>query len=404
MPAPHDGARQRRRHDPAPIDYVPSKEDAMLNPKDEADLSEAIAGVKGPLAIIGGGTRRLGNPVQGEALTTSGLSGISLYEPGALTLVAKAGTPVAEVEAALAAEGQMLPFEPMDHRALQGSEGEPTIGGVVAANVSGPRRVQAGACRDSLIGVRFVDGGGTIVKNGGRVMKNVTGYDLVKLLAGSYGSLGVLSEVSFKVLPKPDSVVSVVVRGLDGQGAIAAMSTALGSPFGVSGAAHARGETRLRLEGLEASVKYRAGEVRNLLSDLGEAEIEEGAATEDRWRALRDASCFAGKATVWRVSIKASDAAAMVEALTGQFDCEAFFDWGGGLVWIGAEDGNADLHAALQNFVGQTGGHATLVKGPEELRAAVPVFQPEVAALAKLSEGLRSKFDPRGILNPGVMG
>ncbi len=171
----------------------------MLKPESEEQLAEMVRGANGPLSVRGGGTRHM--PGDGEALTTSGLTGITLYEPGALTLVALAGTPMAVVEKALAKEGQRLPFEPMDHRALLGTKGTPTIGGAVAMNVSGPRRVQAGACRDSLIGVRFVDGEGTVIKNGGRVMKNVTGYDLVKLMAGARGSLGVLSEVSFKVLP-----------------------------------------------------------------------------------------------------------------------------------------------------------------------------------------------------------
>jgi len=236
----------------------------VRNPVTEAELSEIVGSATGPLRIEGGGTRTIGRPVDGAVLSTAGMSGIALYEPGALTIVAQAGTPLADVEAALAAEGQRLPFEPMDHRPLLGTTGESTIGGVVAANVSGPRRIQAGACRDSLIGVRFVDGTGTVIKNGGRVMKNVTGYDLVKLMAGCWGTLGVLSEVAFKVLPAPEAAAAIMIDGPSDLQAVEAMATALGSPFEVTGAAHlpAHGRTMLRIEGVAASTRSTSGVVR----------------------------------------------------------------------------------------------------------------------------------------------
>ena len=202
----------------------PTSEDEL------ADLIRNAAARRRPLAIRGGGTRGIGAPVEGEPLLTAGLTGITLYEPGALTLVAKAGTPLAEVEAALAAEGQRLPFEPWDGRALSGANGAPTVGGMVAVNASGSRRIQAGACRDSMIGVRFVDGTGAIVKNGGRVMKNVTGLDLVKLMAGSHGTLGVLTEVGFKVLPASETIATLVFEGLDAARAVEAMTAATATP------------------------------------------------------------------------------------------------------------------------------------------------------------------------------
>jgi len=367
-----------------------------MAPANEAELAEAIRAAGGPLRLVGGGTRPVGRPVAGGVLSTAKLSGVRLYEPGALTLVAGAGTPLAEVEAALAAEGQQLPFEPMDHRGLLATEGEPTIGGVVAANASGPRRVQAGACRDSLIGVRFVDGSGQVIRNGGRVMKNVTGYDLVKLMAGSWGTLGVLSEVAFKVLPTPATAATLVLEGLAPEAAVAAMAAALGSPYEVNGAAHLPdGRTILRLEGFEASVTYRAGALAGHLRAFGEAGRIEGGESAAVWAGVRDVAAFQRVAgDVWRVSARPSDAPGLAAKAGGT----ALYDWGGGLLWLLVAEGT-DLRAALGPFA----GHATLVRASEAVRAKIAPFHPQPAPVATLSMGLRQRFDPRGVLNPGLM-
>ncbi len=381
----------------------------MLSPANEIELSEAVAGATGPLRIVGGGTRSIGAAGAGEVLSLAEISGITLYEPGALTLVARSGTPLAEIEAALAAERQRLPFEPAQMGALLGRDGVSTIGGVVAANASGPRRFQAGACRDSLIGVRFVDGTGTVLKNGGRVMKNVTGYDLVKLMSGSWGTLGVLSEVAFKVLPKLDGATVIVRGALD---ALAVMTRAVTSPFEISGAASVPGEgVFLRLEGLETSVSYRVARVSALMGDLGEVEVvEDPAASERLWTRLRDVTDFAGgSAAVWRVSMKPSDLMERLMPALASADLEMQFDWAGGLAWVRLREGASDariveMHKALQaGVVTHGGGHATLYKAPETVLRAVSVFQPDAPGVAALSRGLRQRFDPRGILNRGLM-
>jgi glycolate oxidase FAD binding subunit len=358
----------------------------------EAELVEAIQGAAGPLSLRGGNTRGMAGP--GAALSLAGLRGINLYEPGALTLVAQAGTPVAEIETALAAEGQRLAFEPMDHRALMGTTEEPTIGGVFAANVSGPRRLAVGAARDFLLGVRFVDGQGNVIKNGGRVMKNVTGYDLVKLLAGSRGTLGALTEVSLKVLPEPETSATLVLSDLDDPTAIAAMAKAMRSPFEVTAAAHdpAQRRTYLRLEGFEASVTYRIGRLKGLLSATGAA-LESLAAEQSitLWRDLRDVAAFHGApGDVWRVHCRPTEAS----ALAAKAGAEAhLYDWAGGLIWLRLAPGT-DLRARL----GLYDGHATLLRA-DQAAQALPRQEPEAPGVARLTAGLRAKFDPRGIFN-----
>ena len=357
-----------------------------LRPGSEEDLAEAIRSASGPLVIRGGGTRGIGM-ASGDLLDTGGLTGIKLYEPGALTLVAGAGTPLVEVEVLLAGASQRLAFEPPDLLALLGREGLSTIGGVAAANASGPRRVQGGAARDHLMGLRFVDGRGEILKNGGRVMKNVTGLDLVKLLAGSQGTLGVITEVSLKVQAIPEA--EATLRRMQSEAeAVVSMILALGSPFDVSGAAHLGGETLIRVEGMAGSVAYRLAQLQARLGPGWEVAAESAAL----WRQVRDVTPFADRpGAVWRCILRPSDAARFAAALPG---AEAIFDWGGGLVWLLTEE-TTEIRQALAPF----GGHATLMRG-----ASAAAFPPEAAPVAALSKGLREKFDPRGILNRGLMG
>lgn len=382
----------------------------VFSPLDE----EAVAGIvadaymaKTPLEVKGAGSKAgLGNPTNcAGTLSLAGLSGISVYEPGALTLVAKAGTSLAEVENALASEGQRLAFEPMDYGGLLGTNAAPTIGGTVAINNSGPRRIQAGACRDSLIGVRFVNGEGHVVKNGGRVMKNVTGLDLVKLMCGSYGTLGVLTEVAFKVLPANEREATLVLSGVDVRDGIRAMSAALGSPFEVTGAAYFPeadlGQTALRVEGFSRQVEYRLGKLKELLG--GDTTVLEGVAHDALWQRVRCLSDFAGDDPVWKISVRPSDAPALVTELRGQLEAQVLLDWGGGLVWAQVPAGKDGGAGNIRALTAAVGGHATLIRGSSALRAAIEVFQPTHPRLADISRQLRHQFDPAGILNPGLM-
>jgi glycolate oxidase FAD binding subunit len=364
-----------------------------MRPATESELAEIMRGAHGPLSIRGGGTRGL-RPVAGEVLETGGLSGVRLYEPGALTLVVGAGTPLSEIAATLATERQRLAFEVPDLRGLLGRDGASTIGGVVAANASGPRRMQVGACRDNLIGVRLVDGAGAIIKNGGRVMKNVTGYDLVKLMAGAQGTLGVLTEVSFKLQAVPEAEATVVLPIADAGTAVGLMSRALGSPYDLSGVAY-DGRVLLRLEGMSGSVGYRSAALQRLVG----GDIVMGPDSAAIWAGIRDVMAFHGcDGAIWRVSVKPTDGPAVVVGLTAGTDY--VMDWGGGLVWLRVpEEGEAGA-TQLRALVTRLGGHATLIRGPSHVVA----FHPEPAPVAALTRALRAQFDPRCILNPGLMG
>jgi glycolate oxidase FAD binding subunit len=380
-------------------------------PADERELAAVIAEAaarRTPLAVHGGNTRRgLGRPVQaGADVTTAALSGITLYAPSELILSARAGTPLSEVEEALAAHRQRLAFEPMDHRALYGTAGEPTIGGVVAANVSGPRRVLAGAARDALIGLRAVNGKGEVVRAGGRVMKNVTGYDLVKFLAGSFGTLAVLSEVTFKLAPAPESEVTLLLSGLDPARAVAAMLAALATPFEVSGAAHIPGggemapRTLLRLEGFAAALPDRTERLARLLAPYGPVDRLDAPASQAEWRGIRDAQALAPAADdeVWRLDIRASEAPAAVAKLRATGVERMLLDWGGALLWFATDRIDP---GEVRAIAAAAGGHGMLARAARSTPAGAEAMAPLSPALMALSRRAKAVFDPGGILNPG---
>ena len=389
----------------------------LFTPGTEAEAAQLVADLaltKKPVTIQGGATRAgFGRPNQTEAtISTARLTGITLHEPAELVISARGGTTVAEVEATLASKGQMLPFEPMDHRTLFGTTGEPSIGGVVAGNHSGPRRIQAGACRDSLIGVRIVNGRGEAIKSGGRVMKNVTGLDLAKLVTGSWGTLGLLTEVTFKVLPRPERALTLLIKNLPDERAVAALSAALGSPFEPSAAAHLPAglsrpipRTILRLEGFSASLEYRIGQLRSLLASFGELIVLEGEDSSGLWRGIRDCEFLAEPmdAAIWRISTAPTRAPAMTAAIAAAVPgARWFYDWGGGLVWLAVPASDNAASATVRAAVASSGGHATLVRAPRELRASIDVFQP-LGPLAGITGGIKTSFDPAGIFEPGRM-
>ena len=391
---------------------------AIEAPADEQGIIDAVADAasrREPLSVEGRGTK-LGmlRPVQAaRTLSTRNLVGITLYSPQELIVSARAGTPIPELERTLADAGQGLVAEPPDLSALLGTLGPSSIGGVVAANLSGPRRVAWGAMRDHVMGVRAVNGAAELIRSGGRVLKNVTGLDLCKLIAGSHGTLAVLTEVTLKVLPVAEQTGSLLLPGLAAGAAVAALSAALGSPFGVSGAAWlpeaaaARvpelaghgSVTLVRIEDFAPSVAYRLDRLGGILAPFAPALPMEHDASLAAWRAIRDAQPLEALSVdaIWRISVRPSAGPAVVAAVD-QAGARCFLDWGGGLVWVA---GSAALHPRIMAAARAGGGTWTVLRGPETMRAAVEVVPPEPDALQRITRRVKAAMDPYGILNPG---
>ena len=401
-----------------------------LKPRDGKDVEDAVrwAIAEGKaLEIAGHGSKRgIGRTVQTDlTLDLSGLAGVTLYEPEELVLTARAGTPIAEIEALVASKGQQLAFEPMDYGPLFGRPtGRGTIGGVLAANVSGPRRIKAGAARDHFLGFTAVSGRGETFRSGGRVVKNVTGYDLCKLMAGSWGTLAALTEVTIKTLPRPETEATVLVLALHADTASKAMAAAMGSSCDVSGAASLpenvalltsrdllpRGAsvTAFRLEGVAPSVEHRRRSLEAILQPFGKIAVLEEAASKTVWRAIRDAVALVATdpeehGALWRISLPPSESARFAASLPEAGRARMLVDWAGGLVWLRVMVRGETLAPAVRETVRACGGHATLVEAYTALDAVNDVFEPQDAGLAALTKRVKEGFDPKGVFNPGRM-
>ncbi|MBM3528256.1 MAG: glycolate oxidase subunit GlcE [Alphaproteobacteria bacterium] len=398
----------------------------VLKPRDAKDVEDAVrwALAEGKaLELVGRGTKRaLGRPGQTDlTLDLSALSGVTLYEPEELVLSARAATPLAEIEALLASKNQQLDFEPMDYGPVLGAPAnQGTLGGALAANLSGPRRIKAGAARDHFLGVNAVSGRGEAFKSGGRVVKNVTGYDLCKLLAGSYGTLAVMTDVTVKTLPRPETETTVLVLGLDAARAGEAMTLTMGSSCDVSGAAHlpvglihhfdglhvTRAATVFRLEGVAPSVAHRREALAALLRSFGAVEFVEADYSRALWRAVRDAMPFSaagryGDWPLWRLSVAPNKGSGLAPLVSP--DAQAFHDWAGGLIWLVLPPSDDAGAVAVRRAAKDLGGHATLVRASAAVRAAVGVFEPQTGPHAGVSKRVKEGFDPKGVLNPGRM-
>ena len=403
----------------------------ILKPRDEKELADAVAGFaarKTSVEVKGAGTKRgIGRPIDAAAvIETSAMSGLTLYEPTELVMSARAGTPLSEIEGTLAERGQMLAFEPIDLGPVSGGPaGAQTIGGVFATGASGPRRITGGSARDHILGVRAINGRGETFKSGGRVLKNVTGYDVGRSLIGSWGTLAVLTELTFKVMPLAERTETLIWPGLTEELAVEAMCAALGTPFEVSGTAHlsaaltprlelksvareAAPVTAIRIENFKSAVDYRSKRLAQALKIYGQPQVLDNDASLKFWSEIRRLSVFtrapAGQPRqLWRISTSPRKAATVMAAIRRNTEAEACLDASGGVIWLevpsSADAGAADIRRILAGH----GGHATLIAADREVREAVEVFQPMNETVERLSTGLKDAFDPDRILNPGRM-
>jgi glycolate oxidase FAD binding subunit len=397
-------------------------------PSDEAELSSFVEAARAgshPLEVCGFRSKReAGRPVNPAAVvSTAKLSGITFYEPGELVISAKAGTPLHEVEAELASKNQELPFEPADFSRLYGPDPlAASLGSVAALNISGPRRILRGAARDYLLGIRAVNGEGVSIKAGGRVKKNVTGVDLAKGLCGSWGTLAVLTELTFKVLPKAREAQSIVFFGLSDEAGVGVMSEAMGTPYEVSGTIHLHGSlagrlsdaeiasgnmplTALRVEGAPESVAYRMEKLRRRLSPFGETYGLDHQRSRNFWADIRSLAFLSAnfERPLWRITVAPSKAAQIVRALSAFFDLSAAYEWSGGLLWLETPPSSEASVTELRRVLAEFEADSMLMRAPRPVRSSIEVFHPLPLTKMKLVQAIKKAFDPAGVLNPGRM-
>ena len=404
----------------------------ILKPDNADQVLEAVkwaAAENTPLEVRAGGTKLgLGRPMDGtQTLDISKLAGITYYEPAELVMSVGAATSMDEIRRALSEKNQIMAFEPPDLGRLMGAgPGKTTLGGTLACNLAGPRRIKAGAARDHFLGFHAVSGRGEVFKSGSRVVKNVTGFDLSKLMAGSHGTLAVLTEATIKVLPAPEKVRTVLIRwaqdGIYDHGGVKAMTDAAASPHEISAAAHlpaalaklssvdfvsetGRAITAIRVEGPGPSVEHRCRELRQLLAKYGATEELHTANSKVLWREVRDVHYFTHEMNrqIWRISVPPSLGSRVALKILEGNPGEALYDWAGGLIWLAMEPRRDDLADVVRRCTNEVGGHALLFRAPEALRRQVSVFPPIDGAIGDIIKRIKEGFDPNGILNPGRM-
>jgi glycolate dehydrogenase FAD-binding subunit len=394
--------------------YAPTSAEEVI-----AFIQAAVANEE-PLEVGGNLTMQaLGSPVEAtRTLSTRNMSGVHFYEPSELVVSLSPGTTMRELTELLDSAGQELAFEPIDYGRLFGNEPlTGTVAGMVAVNATGPRRIKAGAARDHLLGFTAISGRGESFQSGGRVMKNVTGYDLSKLMTGSYGTLAVFTDLTLKVLPKPEMEETVTINGLSEQAAIDVMTEASGLPHEVSSFAHVPAGvcdaldaplkfdgslTALRLEGPEISVTKRKADLQQHFSRCG-GEFSTIPPNHSRafWTSLRDCGPLADRTTdIWRISVAPTHGAQLMAAIraTG-IDTAAYYDWAGGLIYLATETSADKAEPAIRKSLTAFGGHATLIRSNATSRRDVSVFQPQPTPLAALTARVKDSFDPKHILN-----